>query len=173
MSDWRPYVMLLADNRINEKFGEQVARHLKKHPVGIIYLDIKRFGELEKQYGPLVCDRILQALKQLLIHYQTQHSSWIITSRLIGDDCFLAVQLDEYSSGILSVRRLREQADSFSKELASRLNELVPLHGSKIDLYSGIAIMHSNPQRSYEDTLYAAVKEASEDAKIRRILNFR
>jgi hypothetical protein len=51
MADQLASIILLADSLNSENLTEKIAKHLNKYPIGLIYLDIKRFGEMEKNMG--------------------------------------------------------------------------------------------------------------------------
>ena len=69
MTDRRAYVMLLTDSLNNVRLAKEVGKQLKKHPLGLIYLDIKGFGTILQKHGQKACDRILQTAKQLILAF--------------------------------------------------------------------------------------------------------
>jgi GGDEF domain-containing protein len=81
--------------------------------VGIIYFDIIQFSEIERQYGQIICNKILVKLEQLFYRLQEQYSSIFYFYRM-GDDFFL---FNKFNTEDNSDHFLRE----FSEEISLRV----------------------------------------------------
>ncbi|MFC4768286.1 EAL domain-containing protein [Effusibacillus consociatus] len=164
MANRRAYVMLLTDNLNNEKFADLLNKHIKKHPVGMMYLDIKRFGEIERRYGQKLCDRILQILKQLLLEVENDGTKGVFAHRMFGDDVFLFVELDEGDRKQI-LMNFRQSALDLRTDLEEKLNDYLVLADEQIELHVGAALLDTSMNGSTEVVLYNSIKEAIHEAK--------
>ncbi|GAX88870.1 GGDEF domain-containing protein [Effusibacillus lacus] len=163
MADRLSFLMFLSDSLNNMKFAEQISKELKRHPIGLIYLDIKHFGEIERKYGHKVCDRILRALKQLIVEASKSDKGEILVYKILGDDVFLFVRMKQDEAKIMKAG-LRDVSQELRIELQNKLNQLKVLP-EDIELYSGTSILNQNSKRSIDNLLYHAIKEAIFEAK--------
>lgn len=164
MTDRHGYVMLLVDNLNNAKFTEIIGKQLKKHPVGLVYLDIKRFGEIEQRYGKKICSRILQVLKQLILEAEQDGRNGVFVHRMFGDDMFLFVQLDP-DDRMQMITDFRELARQLRVALETKLNDFMETFEERIELYVGTALLDTSKSWNTDAILYNAIKQAIYEAK--------
>lgn len=164
MTDRRTYAMLLTDSLNTVKIAELIGKKIRKHPIGLIYLDIKRFGEIQKKYGQKTCDRILQQIRLLIVEIGKHGGTGLFAHRMLGDDVFLFLRLEADKPRQL-VHRLYELASRIRDEAEQQLNRFVRLPEGRIELYAGVSLLDSGMHRDADSLLYSAVKHAIFEAK--------
>jgi EAL domain-containing protein (putative c-di-GMP-specific phosphodiesterase class I)/GGDEF domain-containing protein len=164
MADQLASIMLLADSLSSENLTAKMDKYLNKHPVGLIYLDIKRFGEIEKKHGPITCQKLLEAWKQLVFEAEMSGSFGLLAHRMFGDDVLLFVRTKHGEADQVKVALLR-LAQEIRTVFEKRLNETMELSGDSIELYAGTAVLDPGTGRTAENLLYDAIKEAIFEAR--------
>jgi EAL domain-containing protein (putative c-di-GMP-specific phosphodiesterase class I)/GGDEF domain-containing protein len=164
MADQLASIMLLADSLNSETLTEKIAKHLNEYPIGLIYLDIKRFGEIEQKHGQMACQKLLQVWKQLILESEMSGSFGLLTHRMFGDDVLLFVRMEQEDVNWVKTVLLR-LAQEIRTIFGKQLNESMVLSGDSIELYTGTAVLHPSTGRTAENLLYDAIKEAIHEAK--------
>ncbi|MDA8441007.1 MAG: diguanylate cyclase, partial [Peptococcaceae bacterium] len=138
----------------------ELLRHLNEgHPVWLIYLDIYKFHELEFRYGLKACKQVLLEIELEINHALRQNSESFLLSccEFRGGDDFV-VYLVPNAKTIWSLQTLASDwVKGLEKRINTRLNTWLE---EAIRLNSGLVQCMSEPGRSSQYLLYAAVKEA-------------
>ncbi|WP_420768683.1 EAL domain-containing protein [Parageobacillus thermoglucosidasius] len=172
MADQLASIMLLADSLNSENLTAKIDKYLNKHPVGLIYLDIKRFREIEKRHGPIACQKLLEVWKQLIFEAEMSDSFGLLTHRMFGDDVLLFVRAEQGDANWAKMGLLR-LAHEISTMFGKKLNESIALSGDSIELYAGTAVLDPSTGRTAESLLYDAIKEAIHEARSKTDAEFR
>jgi EAL domain-containing protein (putative c-di-GMP-specific phosphodiesterase class I)/GGDEF domain-containing protein len=172
MADQLASIILLADSLNSENLTEKIAKHLNKYPIGLIYLDIKRFGEMEKKHGQIACRKLLQVWKQLIIEAEMAGSFGLLTHRMFGDDVLLFVRTEQGDANWVKTVLLR-LAHEIRTIFGKQLNESMVLSSDSIELYTGTAVLDPSTGRTAENLLYDAIKEAIHEARSKTDDEFR
>lgn len=161
------------DNSSQQLFGllQQNHHHLinkiktewSKNKVGIIYFDIVQFSEIERQYGQIVCNKILVKLEHLFYELQEQYDSIFYFYRM-GDDFFIYIKfdIDDQNDHFFLKEFSEEISFKINRELNDRLDELK----EPINLHTGYTILYPNITQSVESILYNATKKVIKQAKV-------
>jgi EAL domain-containing protein (putative c-di-GMP-specific phosphodiesterase class I)/GGDEF domain-containing protein len=164
MADQLASIMLLADSLNSENLTEKIAKHLNNYPLGLIYLDIKRFGEIEQKHGQMACRKLLQVWKQLILEAEMSGSFGLVTQRMFGDDVLLFVRTEQGNANQVKTVLLR-LAHEIRTIFEKQLNESMVWSGDLIELYAGTAVLDPSTGRTAENLLYDAIKEAIYEAR--------
>ncbi|MGD9677643.1 MAG: GGDEF domain-containing protein [Vulcanibacillus sp.] len=128
--------------------------------IGLIYLDIVRFNEIEKIYGQTICNTILSVMDRI-VSVISDYESKIIYSERKGDDFFLYVVLnsnDDYAH----LNKVSTNVYLFIKE---KLNEKVNELNDEIEFHLGCNFIPINSDQSIESTIYSTIKKVVKQAK--------
>lgn len=164
MADQLASIMLLSDSLNSENLAVKMAKYLNKHPVGLIYFDIKRFGEIEQKYGQMACRKLLEAWKQLVFKAEMSGLFGLLAHRMFGDDVLLFVRMKQGEADQVKAVLLH-LAHEIRTIFEKQLNESMALSGDSIELYAGTAVLDPSTGRTAENLLYDAIKEAICEAK--------
>ncbi|WP_158289253.1 bifunctional diguanylate cyclase/phosphodiesterase [Paenibacillus flagellatus] len=139
---------------------ELIAFRMKQGAVGLIYLDIARFQELEELRGRLFCDRVIGSMKQALSELLPEWPS-IFLQRTAGDDFFLYVGMER---GLADAGRYALEIGLQIKRKLER--HLAGLYGPDApDLHLGGALLGPADDKDAGKAVYDAVKRAIRDAR--------
>jgi diguanylate cyclase (GGDEF)-like protein len=154
--------------------AEQVDRALREYPqVGLIYLDVVKFHEVEQIAGREACARILQFLQKTVLQ---------AASRVVPAHCLLGVHKlngddfvvyftggPETAASIPEINQLAQHLRQVAKDmLCDRLASLWP----ELDLRVGYTFITPSPARSLKSQLYSGIKEALRVAREQPDVNY-
>jgi diguanylate cyclase (GGDEF)-like protein len=140
--------------KIKEEWG--------RNKVGIIYFDIIQFSEIERQYGQIICNKILVKLEQLFYRLQEQYNSIFYFYRM-GDDFFLFIK---FKAEDQNDHYLKEFSEEISLKINRELNDKLYELKDPIQLHTGYTLLYPNVTQSLESILYNATKQVIKQAKI-------
>jgi diguanylate cyclase (GGDEF)-like protein len=154
--------------------AEHVDRALREHrQVGLIYLDVVKFHEVEQIAGKEVCARILQFLQETVL----QAASKVVPAhrllgahKLSGDDFVVYFTSGpETAASIPEINQLAQNLRQVTKDmLRDRLAGLWP----ELDLHVGYTFITPSSAHSLESQLYSSIKEALRVAKEQPDVNY-
>lgn len=146
----------------------QLSRTLRSgRKIGLIYIDVVRFHEIEGSHGRNVCQQILRELKSAIRETAAQHipPEHLLAIQSLGGDDYVVylVSSEEPAALVESLHRLAAQMKQAAK---AKINEGLRLRiGQELDLHAGISVLQQSPSLSLESHLYTAIKEALNNAK--------
>ncbi len=149
-------------------FYGQLRKYLKEEEknIGVIYLDIVDFSQIELEYGEEICEKILASLSKILRNISTntlRKEDKIGISNQGGDDfvIFLAGLDDEF---LRAEKELIVIANRIKSAVVTRLNK--QLHVQEVlDLHLGHAVIVGKKVKRVENSVYKTIKEAAQVAK--------
>lgn len=153
--------MLILQTSETELMNSVVAR-MKNGFVGLIYLDIAKFREIEQTKGREYCENVLHAIKNAVLLMEQSHER-LFASKRVGDDFFLYLDYDS-STDKLAYSRLKEDGSIIERSIEKELRDLFDIEPS-IDLHTGTAMLVDMPGRLPASIVYEAMKIAIRTAR--------
>lgn len=158
----------------------RVACRSRSPELGLVYLDLVRFTQVEQACGHTLCRRVLKKLEQLLdteAPLLLAPLPLLAQSGLGGDDYVLLVGPEAGDAG-LSSSLLAESALALRRGLEEKLNSSwTPALPARLELHAGFALLDTSTNP--EAAVYSALKEAFHLAKaepdperVRRLAEF-
>lgn len=137
---------------------------LSKQSIGLIYLDIKKFREIEAIYGKDIGEHVLkniaQALNNLSINFFGFRENFGVCS-LGGDDFIIFINPPlEYSDYEVEFSRLKNNLE----DIINKNNQGLRLK-NKVEIHLSYTEIKLKENYSLESLIYKALKEASYNAK--------
>ena len=137
---------------------------MKISPLGLIYIDIKNFKNIEDIYGGDVCNKILKNIGDVLRHLDIRfygHREKIAVCSLGGDDFIIFIEAPNFTSDYeLEYLSLKEKIEENINQANFSLNLYKPL-----TIHLGYTEIKQNADTHIEKLIYKAIKEAGFAAK--------
>lgn len=143
---------------------ETLRKLLDKHQtIGIIVIDLSRYGKYERAYGWEKIDQIIKNLSSTVLKISKQ-KEWkkniLSVNRARGDDIVLFVIPSK--NGFIDITTLREFSHKLIYQIIhqldrSLLNEIY----TDFQIYSGYSLIFNDPNIRLERLIYRAIKDAS------------
>ena len=137
---------------------------LDQKPIGIIYLDIAKFGQLEGDYGQETFDEIFSITSDVLKGFSGslfRRDDMLLISEDLGDVFILVFSntrsVNEITPEVLQGICQNIQT-SLNEEIKNRLNGLIE---QKIGYFAGFSILYPDVRIHPQRQIYRAVKQAS------------
>jgi len=141
-----------------------VERYWSTHKIGLIYLDIVNFSEIEHKYGQQICDQILFLLEGFFVEIRKSHPSIFHYERM-GDDFYLYVLLGKNDERFYLELALKELSMKLTHMIKKEINDNSFELKEKIDFHIGYTQLYPNAIQSTESIIYNAIKTVIKQAK--------
>ncbi len=151
--------------RPHHQLIEKIESEWKSSGIGLIYLDIVHFTEIERKYGPIICDKILSTLDHAFIELQHQYSSIFYIHRLVGDDFFIYIKM-ESNDQLPEDAVLKKASEEIADYIKMRVNEKIYEMNDTIDFHISYTPIYPTASKSVENTIYSAIKNVIRQAKV-------
>lgn len=140
-----------------------IRNELKKHRMGLIYLDVVSMGAIQHTYGREACSNIIQWMRRRLPGVEDIVGMPVIAQRVMGDDLFLYIRVPggekRYAEEHLRLAA-KKLHDVFEVEVNQELS--MP---TTIRLYAGCTVIEQTDDVTIQQALYNGIKRASLLAK--------
>ncbi len=141
-----------------------IESHLMQVKLGLIYLDIVNFKDIETVYGQEICDKVLKVtaktLRETPVYFAGLREKYGVCS-LGGDDFLIFIDAPQFMNGYQNeyteMKKIFEKAINETMQCLD-LNQLIKLHIGYTDI-------NYTPGYHIEAQIYKCVKEATYAAK--------
>ena len=134
-------------------------------PIGVIFLDIMKFHEIQQMQGSIMATRILFLLEEALRHRMAEllpEARVLATEHLWADDFVVLLTLED----VHSQEHLLDLAIALRLSLKEELNpKLMLLAGYELELHLGCSVIEPRGDLKPEVKLYNALRDAQRVAK--------
>ncbi len=132
--------------------------------IGVIVIDLSKYGKFEKAYGWEKIDKIIQNLSNTITKISNE-KEWkkniLSVNRARGDDIILFV-VSSSKKKILDNNSLMTFRNKLIKQVFSRMNKvLLKKIFSDFNIHSGYSLIVNDPNIRLERLIYHKIKEAS------------
>jgi diguanylate cyclase (GGDEF)-like protein len=158
--------ILLRQSAKQKLLTEKFACHISRGKIiGVMYLDIVRFHEVQQIHGSIMVDRVLNLLEESLKKIITKFlpdDSVLAVENLWADDFVILFTLSDKTS----TEELSNLAVALRLSLRDNLSfQFIKLLGSELELHIGYAIIEPAADIKHDIKLYNALREAQKVAK--------
>lgn len=145
------------------QFMEEISNGLEQGNVGLIYLDITCFSQVEERYGRIVCEHILLTMRSIIVD-SIRDTPRILFPKLVGDDIFLYVVLP-YKDEAQCMYDLRQYQSQTKLKVENELRSAFPME-PEIEIQVGQALLQDFADKELEAIIYTAMKQAIRNARL-------
>ncbi len=147
----------------------ETLRHIldRYHTIGVILIDLSKYGKYERAYGWERIDKIIKCIAQIIqkiVKKKEWKNNVISVNRARGDDIVLFV-IPPKRKKMLDLEDLRKLGEKLVDNIISNMNkELILEFGKNFKIYSGYSLIFNDPNSRLERLIYQGIKEAEEMA---------
>lgn len=138
----------------------------RTHTIGIIVIDLSKYGKYERAFGWEIIDRIIINITEILQNIVKKRfkNSIIAANRARGDDIVLFLIPDKKQK-VLDIDYLRKISKDIVETIIKNLDKNILVEiGSNFKLYAGYSLVYNDPNSRIERLIYQGIKEAEEIA---------
>ncbi len=134
----------------------------KHHLLGIIVVDLSKYGKYERAYGWQKIDKIIEnisTITQSMIESPKWKNTILSVNRARGDDIVLFVKPKSHH---FNANTMKDITTKFVNKIKKEINkDLIPEMKKNFKLHTGYAIIFNDPNVRLERIIYRGIKEAS------------
>ncbi|WP_170270094.1 GGDEF domain-containing protein [Heliorestis acidaminivorans] len=154
----------------NSQVLKMVERELYLHgQLGLIYIDIVNFTNIEIKYGNKVCKRVLELLKEAILQFSSSNETVKveIIHNIYGDDYVLYCSIQANSKDRsycfeLIAHKAQELKNYIMNQVNRKLNKIVD---EDMNFHVGCSVLCYKSELTVESQVYSAIKQALALAK--------